>query len=88
MALNCRHLGYLRVSWGGSGYHMGGCQNYGPFLAPYYDTAPNYYLGYPKRDPNFDNYPCRTSGAFRELKGLGLGFRGLAFRGLAFRVRF
>ena len=29
---------------------MGGCQNYGPFLGPYY-------LGYPKRDPNFDNHP-------------------------------
>ena len=21
--------------------HMGGCQNYGPFLGPYYSTAPN-----------------------------------------------
>ena len=21
--------------------HMGGCQNYGPFLGPYYNTAPN-----------------------------------------------
>ena len=21
--------------------HMGGCQNYGPFLGPYYDTAPS-----------------------------------------------
>ena len=21
--------------------HMGGCQNYGPFLGPYYITAPN-----------------------------------------------
>ena len=21
--------------------HMGGCQNYGPFLDPYYNTAPN-----------------------------------------------
>ena len=20
--------------------HMGGCQNYGPFLGPYYNTAP------------------------------------------------
>ena len=28
----------------------GGCQNYGPFLGPYY-------LRYPKWDPNFDNYP-------------------------------
>ena len=23
------------------GFHMGGCQNYGPFLDPYYSTAPN-----------------------------------------------
>ena len=23
--------------------HMGGCQNYGPFLGPYYNTAPNIY---------------------------------------------
>ena len=23
------------------GFHMGGCQNYGPFLSPYYNTAPN-----------------------------------------------
>ena len=29
---------------------MGGCQNYGPFLGPYYNT-------YPERDLNFDNYP-------------------------------
>ena len=21
--------------------HVGGCQNYGPFLGPYYNTAPN-----------------------------------------------
>ena len=21
--------------------HMGGCQKYGPFLGPYYNTAPN-----------------------------------------------
>ena len=26
---------------------MGGCQNYGPFLDPYYNTAPTI-LGYPK----------------------------------------
>ena len=36
--------------------HMGGCQNYGPFLGPYYNTAPNNF-GYPKRDHNFDNHP-------------------------------
>ena len=35
---------------------MGSCQNYGPVLGPYYNTAPTK-LGYPKRDPNFDNYP-------------------------------
>ena len=29
---------------------VGGCQNYGPFLGPYYNTAPI-------RDPNFDNHP-------------------------------
>ena len=23
------------------GKYMGGCQHYGPFLAPYYNTAPN-----------------------------------------------
>ena len=23
------------------GFYMGGCQNYGPFLDPYYNTAPN-----------------------------------------------
>ena len=27
--------------------HMRGCQNYGPFLGPYYSTAPNIY-GTPK----------------------------------------
>ena len=31
----------LRVEvWAVTGY-MGGCQNYGPFLGPYYNTAPN-----------------------------------------------
>ena len=36
---------------------MIGCQNYGPFLDPYYNTGPN--LGDPKRDHNFDNPPYR-----------------------------
>ena len=35
--------------------YMGDCQNYGPFLGPYYNTGPN--LGDPKRDHNFDNPP-------------------------------
>ena len=34
---------------------MGDCQNYGPFLGPYYNTGPN--LGDPKRDHNFDSPP-------------------------------
>ena len=36
---------------------VGDCQNYGPFLGPYYNTGPN--LGYPKRDHNFDNPPSQ-----------------------------
>ena len=35
--------------------HLGDCQNYGPFLGPYYNTGPN--LGDPKRDHNFDSPP-------------------------------
>ena len=37
---------FMAASWAsfglaaGSESHMGGCQNYGPFLGPYYDTAP------------------------------------------------
>ena len=42
---------------GSPDFQRGGCQNYGPFLDPYYDTAPN--SGYPKRDHNFDNQPYR-----------------------------
>ena len=36
---------------------LGHCQNYGPFLDPYYNTGPNTgpNLGDPKRDHNFDN---------------------------------
>ena len=30
--------------------YMGGCQNYGPFLDPYYNTAPN--IGYPNMESN------------------------------------
>ena len=40
------------------GSHVGGCQNYGPFLDPFYNTAPKY-SGYPTRDHNFDNHPRR-----------------------------
>ena len=79
---------------------MGGCQNYGPFLGPYYivrhlsfrvpkkggpyfNTAPLINLGYPIRDPNFDNHPFVALGspglkAARLRRGgerPGLGFR-------------
>ena len=38
---------------------MGECQNYGPFLGPYYNTGPHMgpNLGDPKRDHIFDNPP-------------------------------
>ena len=42
------------VYWG----HIGGCQNYGPVLDPYYNTAPNT-QGTQKRDHKFDNHPYR-----------------------------
>ena len=29
-----------RLSFGGMQFHVGGCQNYGPFLGPHYNTAP------------------------------------------------
>ena len=35
---------------------MGGCQNYGPFFGSLLQYG-TYYLGYPKRDSDFDNYP-------------------------------
>ena len=40
--------------------YVGGCQNYGPFLGPYYNTRPN--LGDPKRDHNVDNPPYGVQG--------------------------
>ena len=43
---------------------MGNCQNYGPFLGPYYNTGPKTgpNLGDPKRDHNFDNLPYGVYG--------------------------
>ena len=35
---------------------MDGCQNYGPFLGSLIKYG-TYYLGYPRRDHNFDNHP-------------------------------
>ena len=42
----------------------GYCQNYDPFLGPYYTTGPNTgpNLGDPKRDHNFDNPPHEVYG--------------------------
>ena len=47
---------------------MGDCQNYGPFLGPYYNTGPNTgpSLGDPKRDHNFDNPPYCIIGLISE----------------------
>ena len=36
--------------------YMGGCQKYGPFFGVLVKIR-HLFLGYPKRDPNFDNYP-------------------------------
>ena len=38
------------------GAHMGGCQNYGPFCGTL-NYGCRFCNRYPKRDPNFDNYP-------------------------------
>ena len=54
--------GTWKMTWkqgGACDRDMGDCQNYGPFLGPYYSTGPNTgpNLGDPKRDHNFDNDP-------------------------------
>ena len=54
---------------------LGGCQNYGPFLDPYYNTAPNI-EDTPKKDHGFDNHqfePGATMTALRlRIYGLGI----------------
>ena len=54
---------------------MGDCQNYGPFLGPYYNRGPNTgpNLGDPKRDHNFDNHP--NVHTYRSSESFFLGFR-------------
>ena len=49
----------LQLVLRGGLFYLGDCQNYGPFLGPYYNTLPNTgpNLGDPKRDYNFDNPP-------------------------------
>ena len=55
---------------------MGDCQNYGPFLGPYYSTGPNTgpNLGDPKRDHNFDNPPYVVDG-HKQMSGTILNQR-------------
>ena len=53
---------------------MGDCQNYGPFLGPYYNTGPN--LGDPKRDHSFDNPPY---GTLNRPQDESLGHQSLLF---------
>ena len=50
---------------------MVGCQNYGPFLDPYYNTAPNI-EGTQKGTPNFGKLPHDYQVHLRDLNWLGL----------------
>ena len=46
--------------------YMGGCQNYGSFLDPYYNTAPN--ISVPKiGDHNIDNQPYTFMGSHMKV---------------------
>ena len=66
--LSCSKLQLnLRMVMQGLGSHMGDCQDYGPFLGPYYNTGPN--LGDPRRDHYFDNPPCPKLLATRKHLG-------------------
>ena len=65
--------------------HMGGCQNSGPFLGPYYNTAPNI-SGTQKGTIIFDNHPYGYLGPFgcgtwtlRVIRGPCRGVRALGF---------
>ena len=55
---------------------MGGCQNFGPFLDPSYNTAPSI-SGYPKWNHNFDNHPYRMN----DIGGGGLAVRNPGYIG-------
>ena len=60
-ALRLRDFEYWAYALQGrSSVHVGNCQNYGPFLGPYYNRGPNTgpNLGDPTRDHNFDNSSC------------------------------
>ena len=61
---------------------MDGCQNYGPFLDPYYKYG-TYNLGYPKKDHNFDNHPYNLYGFMRNIRGLEARTLKLTFKSWA-----
>ena len=66
---------------------MGGCQNYGPFWGPYYNTAPIFRVL--KIDPNFDNYPNVVLFCFARALGVNARWFLLLFRvGLEFKVSY
>ena len=59
----------------------GGCQNYGPFLEPYYSTLDiscRIIIGIQKGDKNFDNHPytCFRGQSGTRVEGLGYRFQG------------
>ena len=55
---------------------MGGCQNYGPFLDPYYNTAPNIW-GTQKRTIILTT--THMAAGFRFGQGQGFGILGLVW---------
>ena len=62
----------------GQGY-MGDCQNYGPFLGPYYNTRPHTgpNLGDPKGDHTFDNPPYIYAYVYRGYIYMCRGYTGV-----------
>ena len=79
---NYKSWSFLRLSY----HNMGNCQNYCPFLGPYYNTGPNTgpNLGVPKRDHNFDNSPYELlpSQLLRCCPGISEGkYRNMPQRG-------
>ena len=55
---------------------LGGCQNCGPFLGPWYNTT----LGDPKGDHSFDNHPCESGGVSSTCPNAGGMSTHAAFR--------
>ena len=54
---------------------MGGCQNYGPFLGPYYNTAPNIFDKHPNGKWMLCTIVCTPSrGGCIGFRAKGLGF--------------